>query len=319
VVPRETGGAGSDRARVDLGTFRGYPSVTLAAGAVDATFLSGLGMVGVSLRFDGREYLALPGGIGAYTRGHTLGLPLLHPWANRLGGDRYRAGGRTVDVSGGAGVHREGNGLPIHGTVIASRYWSVERLEATARGAALRACLPFGDHPDLLASFPFPHDLTLEALVDGDGLAVTVTLRSTGRRPVPVSFGWHPYLRLPDARRSSVRLVLPRRDRLEHDERQLPTGATIGEGPEAEPIGRRRFDDGYRLGRDRVLGLEAAGRRLTLQLDRHYPYAQVWVPKGHGFVALEPMTAPTNALVTGEHPTVEPGGSFSAGFIIRVV
>lgn len=316
---RASGGAGTDRTRVDVGSFRGQPSVTLAAGSVAATFLPGLGMVGVSLRFDGREVLALPGGLGAYRRGHTLGLPLLYPWANRLGADRYRAGGRTVDVSHGAGVHRDGNGLPIHGTLGASPYWSVERVETTARGARLRARLPFGDHPDLLASFPFPHDLGLDALVDGDGLRIAVTVRATGRRAVPVSFGWHPYLRLPDARRSSVRLVLPTRERFELDERRVPTGVTVVEPAEAEPIGRRTFDDGYRLGPDRVLGLEAAGRRLTLELDRHYPCAQVWVPAGHGFVALEPMTAPTNALVTGAHPTVDPGESFSARFVVRVV
>ena len=37
-----------------------------------------------------------------------------------------------------------------------------------------------------------------------------------------------------------------------------------------------------------------------------YPFAQVWVPPGKPFAALEPMTAPTNALVDRQAPVVAP-------------
>ena len=41
------------------------------------------------------------------------------------------------------------------------------------------------------------------------------------------------------------------------------------------------------------------------------PYAQVWVPAGKPFAALEPMAAPTNALVTGNTHLVAPGDGFT--------
>ena len=56
-------------------------------------------MVGASLTKDGAEYLALPGGLDGYAAGHTTGLPLLAPWANRLDGDEYRVGALTVDLA----------------------------------------------------------------------------------------------------------------------------------------------------------------------------------------------------------------------------
>jgi aldose 1-epimerase len=50
-----------------------------------------------------------------------------------------------------------------------------------------------------------------------------------------------------------------------------------------------------------------------------YPYAQIYAPKGENYVAFEPMTAPTNALVSGEGlRLVEPNGRFRAVFRIRV-
>jgi hypothetical protein len=57
---------------------------TLEAGELSATFLPAVGVTGVSLRFRGREHLAVPGGVARLRAGGTAGLPLLAPWANRL-------------------------------------------------------------------------------------------------------------------------------------------------------------------------------------------------------------------------------------------
>lgn len=301
-----------------VGSFRGRPAVVLAAGEVRATFLPTLGMLGASLRFRGGEYLALPGGPEAVEQGHPTGLALLHPWANRLGGDRYRAGRTVVDLSAVPGLSRDPAGLPIHGTMLAALAWEVEVLAADDLCARVQARFAYPADAAQGAAFPFPHEVGITATVDPSGLSVTTTVRPTGRRAVPVSFGWHPYFRVPGVGRRALLLHLPDRRHLELDERLLPTGATTREGPEAGPLGRRTFDDGYRLGpvATRVLGLAGGGCSLTVRLDRGYPYAQVYAPAGRSFVALEPMTAPTNALVTGDHPSVAPGDEFSATFSV---
>jgi aldose 1-epimerase len=284
-------------------------SETIAAGGLEATFLPELGMLGSSLRRRGEEFIALPGGVAAYRDGHQTGLPLLAPWANRLDGWSYRAAGVVVDLAG-LPLQTE-NRLPIHGTMTAASGWTLVERDA----ARLRARFDYGSRPDLLAAFPFPHEIEVEARVDGDTLEMTTALRPTSDRPVPVAFGWHPYLRLPTGDRSEWRLSLPAREHLALDGRGIPTGASTAETAEADAIGDRTFDDLYALGPDRELALEN-DHRLAVRYVDGYPYAQVFAPPCVDFVCLEPMTASTSALTTGTCPLVAAGELFTARFSI---
>jgi aldose 1-epimerase len=313
-------GSPEDGAAVRVGVVEGEPAVTLAAGALEASFLPGLGLLGTSLRHRGEELLALPGGLARYRDGHVTGLPILAPWANRLPGWRYRAAGVEVDLDG-LELPTDPGGLPIHGTLTAARGWRLERLAAEAGAAVLQASLDYGADPRRLAAFPFPHRLAVEAALTAGALAVTTILEATGERPVPVAFGWHPYLRLPGAPRASWRLLLPDRTHLALDGRGLPTGQAASEPAEADPVGDRTFDDLYALDGDpagRRLGLEAAGRRLLVDYGAGYDHAQVFAPPDAEFVCLEPMTGPTAALAAGTTPLVAPGDRFAATFTIRV-
>jgi aldose 1-epimerase len=305
---------------VRVGTVDGEPAVVLAAGELEATFLPGLGLLGTSLRHRGEELLALPGGVAGYRQRRVTGLPILAPWANRLPEWRYRAAGVEVDLEG-LDLATDPDGLPIHGTLTAHRGWRLERLAAEADRAVLEAGLDDAAWPELQAAFPFPHRLAVTAAVQETTLTVATTLTATGDRPVPVAFGWHPYLRLPGAPRAAWRLLLPHRTHLELDIHGLPTGKAVEEPAESDPVGDRTFDDLYALGDDpagRRLGLEAAGRRLLVGYGDGYGHAQVFAPPGAEFVCLEPMTGPTAALAAGTTPLVQPGGSFTARFTVRV-
>jgi galactose mutarotase-like enzyme len=293
--------------------FQDTPAIELRSGELRATFLPGVGMTGASLKRGRREHLALPGGVAALRDGHTGGLPLLAPWANRLASRQYRAAGVDVDLRR-LRLHTDDHGLPIHGLLVGSPEWEVVATSARRDVAQLRATT-IVDAP----AFPFPHLLELSVEAHDDRLVVDTTLIPTGDRKVPAAWGWHPYLRVPGTPRSRWTLTLPPREHLALDDRGIPTGASARETAEESVIGRRTYDDLYRLGRDRRLALTGEdGASIALQGNPHYPYAQVWVPPGKPFAALEPMAAPTNALVTGDLHLVEPGDSFTARFTLTV-
>jgi galactose mutarotase-like enzyme len=293
----------------------GAAAVTLAAGDLAATFLPELGMVGADLRWHDQPLVVLRGGSRLVATGHASGLPLLHPWANRLGGRRYVAAGVAVDLRR-MDLHTDDHGLPIHGTMIGRRPWEVTDATTAGDEAVLRCRFDYGARPDLLAAFPFPHVVELTATVTADGLRLTTTVVPTTPQPVPVSFGWHPFLRVPGPRRT-WRLRFPACDHVVMSKRQLPTGARRPQAAQDEPIGDRTLDDGYALGDDRHFALVGAGTRLDVAFDDGYPFAQVWVPPGRAFACIEPMTAPVNALLTDGYALATAHAPYAAGFTLR--
>jgi aldose 1-epimerase len=294
--------------------WRGAAAVVLGAGDIEATFLPELGMVGASLRWHGLELLAFPGGPRATAQGSTNGLPLLHPWANRLASRRYVAGGEAVDLRRLA-LHTDGNGLPIHGTMVGRSGWEIVSLDAGRRAARLQAVFDYGAHPEILAAFPFPHVVEIDAGVDTRQLSVTTIVRPTDG-PVPVAFGWHDYFELP-GRRRTWRLRMPACEHLVLDRRMIPTGRRTAQAAEDEPIGGRTFDDGYALDADRRFVLAGDGVRLEAELDAGYPYFQIWVPPGRPFACIEPMTAPTNALGSDSYVLATPDAPYTATYTLR--
>ena len=137
-------------------------------------------MLGASLRHRGDELLALPGGLDGYRAGDVTGLPLLAPWANRLGQRRYEVEGVAVDLEG-LDLHTDDHGLPIHGTMSAQPGWEVVELAEHSFAARF----DFGGHPELLASFPFPHELRVEVAVAASALRVVTTIAATTDRAGP--------------------------------------------------------------------------------------------------------------------------------------
>ena len=268
--------------------------VRIAAGPLAAEFLPGEGMACISLRRDGREFLA------------AGGLPLMAPWANRLGAWRYQACGRDVDLRW-LPLGTDESGLPIHGTMAATA-WNVVDVTSSRAEARFDTAV----HWDQLAAFPFPHALEVIAEIDRSSLVVTTTLRPTSGIAVPVSFGWHPYFAVGD----DWRLELPACRRVVLDERKLPTGSSEPQPATSELLRESSYDDHYELGDDRALAVRGSDGAVLVELGDGYGYAQVFAPVGAGFACLEPMTARTNALVDGGYEIVTPGDVFTATFVV---
>jgi aldose 1-epimerase len=289
----------------------------LVAGDLEAVFLPGLGMLGASLRHRGAEILRRVDDLeGAAANGTTAGIPLLHPWANRLDGAHYRAGGRDVDLDTSSPLlHRDRNGLPIHGVPWSMLGWEV--MDATSTSVAARLDW---NRSELIALFPFRHRLEITVQLAGDALTLETTLIAGEDGPVPVSFGFHPYVGLPGLARDDWRLTLPAMRALALDARGIPTGDEAPFAGHDAPLAGLEFDDAFAVQDERaVLAIAGAGRRVCVEFLEGYRYAQVYAPKGEDCIALEPMTAPTNALTSGHALRWAPsGGRFRAAFRIRI-
>ena len=298
----------------------GRAATVLASARVRATIVPDLGMLCSSLTLDGEEMLGHPYGVDAYVeRGKLTGIPLMHPWANRLSGTRlHGAATDTIDATSPL-IHVDGNGLPIHGLRLIDAGWEVTDRVSTDTSASISARLNLSRGP-LLDAFPFPHGISVTVTLSDESLAIATTLTPTGAVSVPIAFGWHPYFRIPGVPRSLWHIEMPVRRRALLDDRGLPTGLEEATSVAPGALGATTYDDLFTgLPDDPVFALAGGGWRTEVAFGPGYPMAQVYAPLTHDVIALEPMTAPTNAVVSGDRLRhVLPGESFSATFGIRV-
>jgi aldose 1-epimerase len=300
----------------------GWEALTLSSddGELEAAFVPGAGMVGCSLLHRGEELLGQRGGLARYVEERsTMGIPLLHPWANRVAIRKFSVAGREVDLWAHPGLYTLGpKGLPIHGLLAAAADWGVDRHEDTPEGPRLVGTFDFAADERRLSVFPFPHQVRIEAEIADRRLTVTTIVSAAGDAPVPIAFGYHPYFRLPGAERSAWEVEIPVSERVVLDSEKLPTGDVEAAEVPAGPLGSRTFDDEF-VAPDQPFVLQGGGRRIEVSFGSGYPYAQVYAPDDDDVIAFEPMTAPTNALVSGRGlQLLEPGEEYAASFSITV-
>lgn len=304
--------------RIPLGQLE---AVVLADDELRASFVPAAGMIGNSLTHRGEELLVQRGGLDAWRgTGKSFGLPLLHPWANRLRDWRYAVAGRAVTIDRSRGIVRaDENDLPIHGALAAAEDWDVVEAGADAGAAWLSAALDYSRRDDRLAVFPFRHRLGLELRLEGDALTVTTTVEATGANEVPLAFGWHPWLALPGVPRAEWELDLPERTAIALDDRKLPTGERAPASAERAALGDRVLDAHCAVAADARLAIAGGGREIAVEWAGGYRFAQVFAPAELDVVSLEPMMAPVAALSTGDDLScVQPGERATATFRVGV-
>ena len=112
------------------------------------------------------------------------------------------------------------------------------------------------------------------------------------------------------------------------DPNQIPLSRPGDPGPGPGPaspaqcfeLGEREFDDGFdSVAEPARFAVTAGERRIELEFREGYPCAQVYAPLGGQFICFEPMTAPANALRSGDGlRLLTPGERYRAGFSLRI-
>lgn len=293
-----------------------FQGPSLQAGDLRAVFLPQRGMLGASFQHRGAELLGRVEDIETFARqGRTCGIPFLYPWANRLGGTHYRAAGKNVELDALSPLLHFDKALPMHGVAWAQLAWDV--LESNETN--IRARLDW-TRADLLAVFPFPHHVEMRVALNEHALNIETQIFADASSAVPISFGFHPYFKIPDTPRADWRVTFPAMTHLELDAQQIPNGNTMPFAAFEGVLGERAFDDGFALKDEHAqFTLQGNGRRIRVEFLEGYPFAQIYAPRDKDYIAIEPMTAPTNALASGNQLRVlAPGEIFRALFQISV-
>lgn len=274
-------------------------------------------MLGASLRLAGVELLRRVEDLdGARRKGSTAGIPLLYPWANRLGGLQYRAAGREVSLDSSSPLlHFDDHKLPMHGVPWGQLQWKVVSSQADAMTARLDWM-----SREMVAIFPFPHHVEMAVRLRPAELEVQTTVFADSGSPVPISFGFHPYFGIPGIPRARWTLNAPAMRKLTLDAQGIPTGQETPSAPLAAQLASTSYDDLFAISGDRArFSIAGGGYSIAIEFTSGFPVAQIFAPKDKEFIAIEPMTAPTNALSSGDGlRVIAPGEQFTASFRIEI-
>jgi galactose mutarotase-like enzyme len=205
--------------------------------------------------------------------------PLLFPIVGALAGGSYRLGSKTYR-------------LPRHGFARGRQFKVV-----ASSGAAV--VFELTADRESLEVYPFRFALEVRFELNGPTLTVTTSVRNTGDRAMPASFGYHPALRwpLPFGRERSRHGI-----EFECEEpapiRRLDADGLLTPMAHPTPISNRRlaladslFDDDAVIfdkirSRSAVYGADG-GPRLRLSYP-DAPYLGVWSKPGAPFICIEP-------------------------------
>lgn len=242
----------------------------------------------------------------------------LSPWPNRVRDGRWELDGSVQQLD----LTEPSRGHASHGLLRNTAFVATSH---STREVVLRGEI----HPQHGYPFRLSHQVTY-TLDDAGSLTVRQDLTNRGARPAPAAFGAHPFLRLCEVPSEELELTLTAATRIQADERLIPTGrrpvlGTDDDFRSGRRVGMELLDAAYT---DLAVGADGRhhhtltapdGRTVELWAEPAFGYVHVFItdrfPGRHRALAVEPMTAPANALNSGDGlEWIAPGECLSASW-----
>jgi aldose 1-epimerase len=250
---------------------------------------------------------------------------VLVPWPNRVRDARWTLDGQSQPLD----IPEVARGGALHGLLRFTDY----AIREQAPDAVTLAALIAPQH-----GWPFLLDTWVRYALEPDGITVTHGVRNLSGTRAPWAVGTHPFLRVGDVPVEQLTITAPAATYFEVDERLNP----VAESPvtpevdlrTARVVGELELDTAYgglahaapSGGRGDSAWLDTPdGARTTLWQDLDWGYLQVFTtdsfPRGGVLgraIAVEPMTAPPDALNSGQSLIwLEPDGSWEGSWGLR--
>lgn len=253
---------------------------------------------------------------------------VLAPWGGRVRDGRWMLDGAPQQLA----ITEPARGNASHGLL---RYAPYRVLDHGDAHVLLQATI----HPQ--PGFPFLLDTSVRYELDEAGLTVTHEAVNAGATRAPWACGAHPYLAVGATPADALTLTVPAASAILTDDRLLPVRTVAVDEADA-PIGADLREGRTVSELDLDVGLadvahvdgvatstllDDAGRGVRLWQDAAFGYVVVFTPRDfrgadgvHQAVAVEPMSAPADALNSGEGLVwLEPGETWTGRWGIAPV
>lgn len=277
----------------------------------------------LSKNIDNKNQLYFPYSLEDYNISTKLaGNPFMHPWANRLEDDSILINNKKHYFPKNQQhlLYRDANNLPLHGLLLGSGNWKTIEIFNDENQCYHVAAYDFEDE-NMLQIFPFRHRILMKHILIGNNLEIETTIINLDNKPMPISFGFHPYF---TKVKSDTLLQIPTDEVIAVNNKMIPTGNSFNKNIKWNflnddiSLTNISFDDGFQ-------NLKFINDKATffvddikIEFDKQFSFAQIYAPNNitKPYVCIEPMTAPTNALNTNSCKKISKDETFTASFSI---
>jgi aldose 1-epimerase len=230
------------------------------------------------------------------------GIPLLFPFAGRIGGPEISFGGKKYEIAD----HLDDFGNPIHGFVMKRPWRVVEQAESRVTGEFQASV----DEPTLLQKWPADFRIRVSYQISANALRSEFEVHNPDDKLLPFGLGTHAYFRVPLAAKGDAKqcvLTVPARydwaltDKLMPSTEvkitplaeQLNQGLTIGDTSLDNLLTDLTFEN-----RTCTTSLvdPAADRKLTVCFGDEFANCVVFIPPHREAVCIEPYTTAPDAF-----------------------
>ena len=156
-------------------------------------------------------------------------------------------------------------------------------------------------------------------------LTIETSVTPKDQAPVPVSFGWHPYLQLPKSKRDDWTVTSPPLKQVALDQNNLPAHPlvekTAADFAHGQPLKGHQFDDLFSGMHDgSTAHINGPASSIAVTFDQHYQWMQIFSPADATYCCIEPMTSLTAQLSddASKLPQAPPEMTWSAQFTVSI-
>ena len=241
------------------------------------------------------EHIRLPGS-GPIHQNAYHPSALLAPWVNRVRNGNYSFQGRNYQLP----ITEPALGNAIHGFLARKPFEIIEKKVIDNQAKLVLQHSYTGDYP----GFPFPFDfqLTYELHTNGH-FFIRFGIKNTGKHLMPFAIGWHPYFTFPDADLSDLEISFSPQSKFLSDSQMIPLREEPVEYTKPVNLAKESLDNVFRLREAEYHTTTLTNKRThaSLYIKQHvadFPFLVVYAPENEACIAIEPMTANTDAFNT---------------------
>jgi aldose 1-epimerase len=232
----------------------------------------------------------------AITQDPSYPSTILFPWPNRIRNGKYSFEENAYTLP----INETGNNNALHGLVYNVPY-QIQQCEVIGSNST---CILVHRYEGTEAGFPFPFSIAIEYNLGLKGLTLKIDVLNTGKTAMPYALGWHPYFQFQNETQNDWELKIDAEKMFLSDSQMIPIGHGVYQYPDKwNDLKGKGYDTVFKIQENKatvksLLRSKKSGRSIEVWQDGQkgeYEYIVVYTPPGGKRIAIEPMTANTDA------------------------